>query len=322
MSRVDDDRLERRADEARIAERRLQERQKKERTGESTAFDRAMSERAAAEKPFAKKLEPTDKPTRDLKAEQRGAKDAAKPAQDSGSAHEGSRVEDGLLEQGTQDAGQSDRSQAQRQADRRGQMPKPGRPSTAKTPLAASRADARSAGEAKEARSADAKGEDIAKETAGLGKGKKGGPVQRASDEDAGQGGKGGSGTKDQGPATFRLPPAALMAPPPLASPRDPAIARMTSITKEIVDKIVSRVLVGTNEKGVPEFRLELKSSVLKGLSIKVSGGRGGRIKAVFSGSDKEVLAALKKTSSDLVDALASRGLTLEDIVFEDAGTR
>ena len=71
-------------------------------------------------------------------------------------------------------------------------------------------------------------GEDIAKDVAGVGSGKKG-QVRRASDDDAG-GGSGGQGgqSKDQKAAAFRLPPAALMAPPPLARPRDPASARLS----------------------------------------------------------------------------------------------
>jgi len=110
------------------------------------------------------------------------------------------------------------------------------------------------------------------------------------------------------------------MAMPPLARPKEAGGARLAGV-KEIVDKIVSRVLVGTNREGKAEFRIDLKSSVLKGLSIKVTGGRGGKIRAVFSGSDPEVLAALKRSSSDLVEALAARGLTLEDVQFEDTNT-
>jgi len=122
--------------------------------------------------------------------------------------------------------------------------------------------------------------------------------------------------------AAFKLPPAALMAPPPLARPKAEVLSPMRRATQEIVDKIVSRVLVGTNERGVPEFRLDLKSSVLKGLSIRISGGRGRRIRAVFSGSDGEVLASLKQNSQELKDALAARGLTLEELVIEESDSR
>ncbi|MFN7134132.1 MAG: flagellar hook-length control protein FliK, partial [Myxococcales bacterium] len=114
-------------------------------------------------------------------------------------------------------------------------------------------------------------------------------------------------------------PPAALMAPPPVARPKDgPGASRLKAVTKEIVEKIVSRVLVGQNAKGMAEFRIDLKSDVLKGLTIKVSGGRGGKIRAVFSGTDREALQALKQTSGELVKALASRGLSLEELEFEE----
>ncbi len=133
------------------------------------------------------------------------------------------------------------------------------------------------------------------------------------------QGDKSGSddSKKEQEPAPFRLPPAALMEPPPIARPRNSG-ASMASATKEIIDKIVSRVMVGTNSQGFAEFRLELKSSVLKGLSIRISRKQKGKICAVFSGHDREVLSALKKSSSQLVQGLSAKGLEVEDLVFEN----
>jgi hypothetical protein len=308
MSRIDDAADERRAEEARLAERRNKERLQKQRTSEASAFDRALAQRASeqgASKAFKESLEkPKGPPVKDARA-------AGKP---------GERADEALL----QDSATTERTVAERQADRRMPQPRTADASAQKAPPSSQKSETRAAKESREAHVSetgpDSKGEDIGREVAGLGQGKKGGPVKRAGDDSGGSGGQeGGSGgsKKDEKPAAFRLPPAALMVPPPLARPKDAGGSRLSSV-KEIVDKIVSRVLVGTNREGKAEFRIDLKGSVLKGLSIKVTGGRGGKIRAVFSGSDREVLAALKNSSSDLVDALAARGLTLEDLQFEE----
>ncbi|HEY3448517.1 MAG TPA: flagellar hook-length control protein FliK [Myxococcales bacterium] len=332
MSRIDDDSgAERRAEEARIADKRAQERVKKSRTDEASAFDRALAARSGEtnqKKAFQQSLEKPkapepQAPPRDPRASARQAAAPAGSTQEAAAAANKS-LEHEVAEIGGQSQNQMDKDATARGAERRAPQGKAGQPSADKTPLAAARADARSAGEAKESQSAsnqkgDAKSEETG-QAAGAAAGKKGGGVKRAGDDDRDSGGKNkdqGS-SKDNAPTAFRLPPAALMAPPPLARPKDAGGARMSSITKEIVDKIVSRVLVGQNAAGAAEFRIDLKSSVLKGLSIKVSGGRGKKIRAVFSGSDHEVLEALERSKSDLIDALEARGLKLEDLAFEE----
>jgi len=313
MSRIDDDHSERRIEEARNADRRAQERVKKEKTEQGSAFDRAMAQRAGeqvAQKTLREAPEKPKAPPPDAKQDARPKEGARQPPPAAKGAQRGAEQ--------VETQGQADRADSQRRTERQGVQPRAGQASADKSPLGAARADARSPADLKDAQSdrgTGGKGEE-GKETAAS-SGKKGNAVKRADDDDRGNKDQRGN-SKDQQPAAFRLPMAALMAPPPVARPKDAGGARLSSLTKEIVDKIVSRVLVGTNSQGVPEFRLDLKSSVLKGLSIRVSGRRGGKIRAVFSGSDREVLEGLKANSSDLVDALASKGLTLEDLVFEE----
>lgn len=130
------------------------------------------------------------------------------------------------------------------------------------------------------------------------------------------QGGKNESKGGDAGAAGLRFNPA-LMAPPPVAQKRDLAGSdRLRRIATEIAQKIVERVRVGTNQAGKMEFQIDLRSDVLSGLQVKVSSS-GGRIKATFSGRDKEVLKLLEQQSEALKKALAGRGLTLEDLVIE-----
>ncbi|MGC4115721.1 MAG: hypothetical protein QM765_14185 [Myxococcales bacterium] len=307
MTRIDDDSSERRLEEARLADKRAQDLQKKQRTDEASAFDRALAARAGEtnqKKAFQQSLDrpvPSEPqgPPKDPRAASKSAT-AAPPKEAGGAA---GKTEKQKAEASGQARTQADKDASARGAEGRMSQGLAAQASADKSSLAASRADARSPGEAKESQSSssDSKGETKSGDTSQAA-GKKGGGVKRAGDDDRDSGGK----SKDQGgskqemtPTPFRLPPAALMAPPPLAQPKGAAGARMSAMTKEIVDKIVSRVLVGHNSAGMAEFRIDLKSSVLKGLSIKVSGGRGKKIRAVFSGSDHEVLEALKGSKSE-----------------------
>ncbi|MBX5483683.1 MAG: flagellar hook-length control protein FliK [Myxococcaceae bacterium] len=150
----------------------------------------------------------------------------------------------------------------------------------------------------------------------------RGGPVGETKTDADGGGGKGSGGEKkDQGGtptgAGFRFNPA-LMAPVPVAKAREtPASDRLRQIANEIAQKIVERVRVGTNAAGAAEFQIDLRSNVLSGLSIKVSGGKG-RIRLVFSGADKEVLKALGEGAESLKQALGGRGLSVEELRIEE----
>jgi hypothetical protein len=136
------------------------------------------------------------------------------------------------------------------------------------------------------------------------------------------QGQKGSGGNSDQGsagpPPGFRFNPA-LMAPVPVARPKDVAgSARLRAVANEIAQKIVERVRVGQNVAGASEFQIDLRSNVLAGLSIKVS-SKGGKISAVFSGKDREVLKLLKEQGDALKSALSGRGLELADFRVEES---
>lgn len=134
---------------------------------------------------------------------------------------------------------------------------------------------------------------------------KKGGGQDQKDDQDG----------KNLAPS-FRLNPA-LLAPVPVAQPKETSASeRLRALANEIAQKIVERVRIGTNAAGAAEFQIELKSTVLSGLSIKISGGKG-RIKALFQGRDREVLKMLQEQSEGLEAALKSRGLVLEELKIE-----
>lgn len=320
MSRINDRSGDRRAQEARLQERRNQDRLQRQRTAQTTAFDAALQRQEESGRKQERPLRTPPRFGEQLATKQQGTKLGppidAKPADET--AADVAMLLEGELPETEGRQFEQLRQKGQRFNEGLAER-KPGQAALARaeSQFLSSRTDAE---RASAERQPDAKSEDISHDIV-TGGGRKNAPVQRRGE---GQGGgstgqdsnRGGGNEKQE--STFRMPPAALMAPPPVARPKEGAAAgRFQAITKEIVEKIVSRVLVGHNDQGVPEFRIDLKSSVLKGLTIKVSGGRGGRIRAVFSGTDREALKALEKTSSELVSALAARGLSLEAIEFE-----
>lgn len=154
---------------------------------------------------------------------------------------------------------------------------------------------------------------------AGSGKGEKG-DLKTDTDKggSSGQGG-GGRDSKDGAPAMgpgFRFNPA-LQAPVPVARAREASGSdRLRKIANEMAQKIVDKVRVGTNAAGKVEFQIDMRSDVLAGLSVKVS-AHNGKISAVFSGSDQDVLKLIEEQGDELKAALAKRGLSLEDFKIE-----
>src|SRR4051812_12046374 len=136
----------------------------------------------------------------------------------------------------------------------------------------------------------------------------------------SGGSGKDQQGGGDQGAAAaqgLKLNPA-LMAPVAVAQPRTGMMSdKLRALANEIAQKIVQNVRVGTNRAGEAEFQIDLKSSVLSGLQIKIS-GKHGKITAVFSGKDTEVLKLIKQNADGLKNALQGRGLVLAELKIEE----
>lgn len=145
------------------------------------------------------------------------------------------------------------------------------------------------------------------------------GELKADADKGGGQQGGGQNNQKDNAPAMqpgFRFNPA-LMAPVPVAKQKDVSGSeRLRKVANELAQKIVEKVRVGTNAAGKIEFQIDLRSDVLKGLSVKVS-SHNGKIKAVFQGSDRDVLKMIEEQREALTNALSARGLSLEDFRVE-----
>jgi hypothetical protein len=169
-------------------------------------------------------------------------------------------------------------------------------------------------------RQAERRGSSDASASGGAAEGAGGEKGELKVDADQGGGGQqsGGKDSKDGGgaAASFRFNPA-LMAPVSVAKQKEASGSdRLLKIANELAQKIVERVRVGTNAAGRVEFQVDLRGDVLSGLSVRVS-AHNGRIKAVFSGNDRDVLKLIEEQGEALKNALAARGLRLEEFKTE-----
>jgi hypothetical protein len=337
MSRVDDDRDAART-AARLAEaKRTAENQKNKKAAENNAFS---------------KLVQGQKQESQVKEQQNLAKSAIAQmleAAEAGKAEEGKHLEQGaqgaqqesafkgklafkgqeqkvaqntrsdgkqmeqVKEQGGQETSQTANS---RQADQSGSSKAAqGRSSDAK--VSRERLEER-----KEAGEASSSNASSGTSGAGGARGEKG-DIKTDSDKGGGQQGggkddKGGGGAAAANPG-FRFNPA-LMAPMSVAKQKEASGSeRLRKVANEVAQKIVEKVRIGTNAMGKTEFQIDLKGDVLSGMSVKVS-AKNGKISAVFSGSDKDVLKLIEEQGEALKAALGARGLTLEDFKTENTG--
>jgi hypothetical protein len=298
MSRVEDDRQAQRTAERIVQEKRLQESKTKQKQEGASAF--------------SKLVQPQQQPAQQARAQQ-----PQQPQQNLGKSvlarltqeSQTSKKQDENVRQSSTSEGQ--RTSEGRQTD-----------SALSTLLGDSRhvdqevSDTRTESRTEDSRSSN----EALDERKGAEGGAHAGRGKGALKTDADGGGKGGGGDKKDGnsemAAGFRFNPA-LMAPVPVAKPKpNTGSERLRQIANEIAQKIVERVRVGTNSAGNAEFQIDLRNDVLSGLSIKLS-AKNGKISAVFSGRDRDVLKMLEEQKETLATALKGRGLTLEDLRIE-----
>ncbi|OJT23337.1 flagellar hook-length control protein FliK [Archangium sp. Cb G35] len=297
MSRVEDDRQAQRTAERLVQEKRLQESKGKQRQEGESSFSKLVQQQKSAQA--------QQPPQQNL------GKSVLARLQQEGKAGDlrGQQRQTGMSE-GQVSGGRQSESPQMAQAKKQDQG------------VTQTRVESRAADAKDTSKALDERGEALDKdsESAAMGvQARREGKGSLKADADGG--GKGGGEGKDkkdgaEAAASFRFNPA-LMAPVPVAKP-NPASGseRLRAIANEIAQKIVERVRVGTNAAGNAEFQIDLRNDVLKGLSIKLS-AKNGKIHATFSGSDREVLKMLEGQRETLKNALAGRGLTLEELRVE-----
>ncbi|ATB31825.1 flagellar hook-length control protein FliK [Melittangium boletus] len=306
MSRVEDDRQAQRAAERAVQDRRLQETKSKQRQEGESAFSKMVQEQKAAQAPQQKAAQPQQQSLGKsvlARLQQEGKSGEVRTQQRHTGKAEGEARTEGQ-QTDSSPTGQLTRGRQNDQA------------------VVHSRAESRSTDARVTEKTLDERGEDMTQSSDNAAAGAQASRGKGALKTDADGGGKQGGGDgkdKKDGAelaAGFRFNPA-LMAPVPVAKPTQTAGSeRMRALANEIAQKIVERIRVGTNAAGHAEFQIELRGDVLSGLSIKLS-AKNGKIQAVFSGKDREVLKMLEQQRDGLKTALAGKGLTLETMRVE-----
>jgi hypothetical protein len=322
MSRVEDDRQAQRAAERLVQEKRLQEAKNKQKQEGESSFSKLVQQQQAQQSQTQQRQGLAKSVLSRVQQEAESALQGKTKTEQRGETGRG------LLRQ----EGKTFDERVQQQRTGEGERMTEGRQTDTAHAGRASEGRQMDQGVARtqaESRLEDAKGTSESLEERGdaLSKGSESAQGAQASrgkgslKADADGGGKqGGDGQKKDGGAEFaagfRFNPA-LMAPVPVAKPKPTSGSeRLRAIANEIAQKIVERVRVGTNAAGNAEFQIDLRGDVLSGLSIKLS-AKNGKIQAVFSGSDRDVLKMLEEQREGLSKALAARGLTLEDLRIE-----
>jgi flagellar hook-length control protein FliK len=314
MSRVEDDRQAQKAAERLVQEKRLQESKSKQRTEGENAFSKLVQQQKAPQTQQQQNIGKSvlARLQQEAKTEQRG--DTHRTLHRQTDKAQGERTQQARTGEGERmtegrqtDSAQTSQATQSRQNDQ----------GVGHTRAESRLADAKTTDDALNERGdALTKGSENA--AAGAQAGRSKGPL-KADADGGGKGGGDGKDKKDGAPelaAGFRFNPA-LMAPVPVAKPKPGAGSeRLRAIANEIAQKIVERVRVGTNAAGNAEFQIDLRGDVLSGLSIKLS-AKNGKIQAVFSGNNRDVLKMLEEQREGLKSALAGRGLTLEDMRVE-----
>lgn len=333
MSRVDDDR-----DAARVTERlaqakRAEESRSKDKAGAASTFSKLVqgqknaAQQMSGHKAQSQAQESTNN-ARSAIAKMLGEADSkqVEGGKSEGSPQDkahtqsrlGSKTLDDRVKQGASD--ESGANGRVRESSDQGQM-QTGSARSADQSSSASRSEGRSQdAQTSNARLEDRKeSSDSASSRLGGGSGSaraEKGELKTDTDKGGGQQGGKDKGGEPAAVASFRFNPA-LMAPVSVQKKNETQSSdRLRKAAAEIAQKIVERVRVGTNATGKMEFQIDLKNDVLGGMSVKVS-SKNGKITAVFSGSDKEVLKMLEEQSESLKTALGARGLTLESLKIE-----
>ena len=331
MSRVDDDRDAARIAAKQLEARRAEEQKKTGKANQNNAFSKMVAQQKSAAQQsqahqteaqnagrsaIAMLLEQAEGPASGQSLQKQHATSSQEAASFKGRL--GEKENDGRVHHDSRSAG------------KQGEEVKQHADSNTAQQTSAKGADVGTASRRTESRAADAKkgrdalGERAEASDASASSSSASGATQEKgdlkADADKGGGQQGGGKDKDKGSGAmapgFRFNPA-LMAPMSVAKPKEASGSeRLRKVANELAQKIVENVRIGTNALGRSEFQIDLRSNVLSGLSVKVSTHQG-KIKAVFSGANKDVLKMIEEHADELKKALGERGLSLEDLVFE-----
>jgi hypothetical protein len=86
-----------------------------------------------------------------------------------------------------------------------------------------------------------------------------------------------------------------------------------TRMTQQVLNKIVQYVRIGLNRKGEKEIQLDLHEKIFRGLKIRVT-EKDGKVNVHFQTFDKAGRAVFEKNAGAIREALAKKGVEVQDI--------
>ena len=86
-------------------------------------------------------------------------------------------------------------------------------------------------------------------------------------------------------------------------------------LTQQVLTKIVQFVRIGINRKGEKEIQLDLHERIFRGLKLRVI-ARGGKVAVHFRTPDPKGRKAFEENEQAIRDALARKGIEVDEIVI------
>lgn len=87
------------------------------------------------------------------------------------------------------------------------------------------------------------------------------------------------------------------------------------ALTQQVLDKIVQYVRIGINREGDKEIQLDLHQKIFRGLKLRVI-AREGKVGVHFHTADKKGREVFEKNSDAIRDALAKKGIEVDELTI------
>lgn len=140
-------------------------------------------------------------------------------------------------------------------------------------------------------------------------------PISRDDRQGGNKGGSGEGGGKEMGSQSDGFGPAGQGVAQAQGAQTSGAAqvqgSAAAQLPQAVIQQIVERVMVGVNQEGLSQFRIEFKDNVLSG-SVLTLTAKDGKISAHFETRDVNVKRLLKASEGPLARAFNHKGLTLE----------
>jgi len=85
-------------------------------------------------------------------------------------------------------------------------------------------------------------------------------------------------------------------------------------LTQSVLNQIVQYVRLGLNETGEKEILIELKEKFFKGLKLKVSTAKDGKVNVHFITDDNETRSTFEANANMIKETLTNKGILVEEI--------